>query len=117
MNILYAGNCIVQSDSFTLGQIALKLEEVDNLTCALADAVLYFDVHIEEELLEVLEHSPECKEEVPFSENLIDGLSDYESECDDDENECDGDESSECSDGSQCSTGVQLDFGSDGEKE
>lgn len=73
-----------------MGKIALKLEEIDRLTLVLADAVLYFDVHIEDELLQHYD-LPDPVEEVAeedepdrFNSSTDDESSDVQSQCLDD---------------------------------
>lgn len=72
-------------DLYSMGQIAIKYQEIERLTSMLADAVLYFDIRIGNELVEDLDLEETEKDSGnPFSDLLYDD-SDGEIESDEDD--------------------------------
>lgn len=72
-------------DNYSMGHIAIKYQEIERLTLVMADAVLFFDIRMENELIDEveLEETEKGNSDNLFGDLLYDGSDDDDSDEDD----------------------------------
>ena len=72
-------------DLFSMGKIAIIYQEIERLTVVMADAVLFFDIRMENELIDEIDLEEAEKGDNLFGDLLYDGSDDDETDDSDDD--------------------------------